>query len=176
MSRFAIALRASLRQLRFPREFRIPPPETESALLRDSERVLQELLRLHARAEPGQDDTGGSHERFLVQIATGLWRLQQRLIDPATGEPREDMRRAYRHFETVWDTLAEHGLEIQDHTGEGFDSGMALSVLSFEHDSAMTREIIRETVKPTIYLRNSCIQRGEVIVATPEEEGGEHRS
>jgi len=78
------------------------------------------------------------------------------------------MRRAYRHLESTWDALGEAGVEIQDHTNDRFDSGQSLKVLAFEPTEGVAEERVSETVKPTVYFKGSVIQRGEVIVATPQ--------
>ncbi len=157
---------ASVRQLRFPRSFRIRRPEEGTVLLEEADSLLSDLL---SAANAERPETAGSllPEQLLVRVATGLWRLRQRMIDPATGQPMDNSRRTYRHLEALWDTLAEFGVEIDDHDGEPFDSGMALVVLSYERDPAATREVVKETIKPTVYLHERCIQRGEVIVGTP---------
>jgi len=159
-------LLASTRQLLYPPQFRIPRLQAEATLLEEADGLLRNLLSVRTAEKPAREDAN-LQEELVVRVATGLWRLRQRMIDPATRQPKDEMRRAYRHLESLWDTLGEFGVEIQDHGGEAFDSGMALVVLSYEQDPAVTRETVKETVKPTIYLRERCIQRGEVIVASP---------
>jgi hypothetical protein len=90
------------------------------------------------------------------------------MLEPGTDRPLDEMRRAYRHLESVMDVAREAGLEIQDHTGAPFHSGMALQVLAFQPTPGVQREKVEETIKPTIYLNGTMIQMGEVIVATPE--------
>lgn len=158
-------LGASLRQLCFPRTFRIPRPQEETALLAEADSLFTELLR--AAPTERREDVAVLPDQLLARFATGLWRVRQRMIDPATGQPADDLRRTYRHVEALWDLLAEFGVEIQDHAGEPFDSGRALVVLSYEPDHSVTREVVKETVKPTVYLHDRCIQRGEVIVGSP---------
>jgi hypothetical protein len=107
--------------------------------------------------------------RLLGHIGTGLWRLRQRLLEPGSTQPREEMRRANRDLEGLWDTLAEAGVEILDHTGAPFDAGMSLKVIAFQPTPGIVREKVLETVKPTIYYKKQWIQMGEVIVAMPEK-------
>lgn len=120
-----------------------------------------------APSENGQ----GTHKnqvQFLVDLATGLWRMRQKMIEPKTGRPVEEMRRLYRHFESVWDTLSGAGVEIHGHTGEPFESGMALNVITFQPSAELQRELVLETIKPTVYLKNEMVQMGEVVVGVPE--------
>lgn len=166
-SRLISEIVASVRQLLHPPQFRIAPPPAEVALLEEAHRLLRELPEAPSSQETAVAQ-GDANEQLLARIATGLWRLRERMVDPATRQPKDEVRRAYRHLESLWDTLGEFGVEIQDHADEPFDSGMALIVLSYEHDPTASRETVKETVKPTVYLRERCIQRGEVIVASPE--------
>jgi hypothetical protein len=106
--------------------------------------------------------------RMIANVGTGLWRMRQKMVKPGTDEPLEEMRRVYRHFESVWDSIIQAGTDIQDHTDDLYGSGMTLRVVAFEPTVGVGREIIKETLKPTIYFRGRLIQMGEVIVATPE--------
>jgi hypothetical protein len=111
------------------------------------------------------------HTRFLAELGTCLWRLRESLARPRSGTPSEQMRWAYRHFESVWDVLMQAGVEVQDHTGALFDSGMALKVVAFQPTAGIERERVTETIRPSIYYKRGPIQMGEVIVATPEPPG-----
>jgi hypothetical protein len=119
---------------------------------------------------------------FLANLGTGLWRLRQRMLDPSTGQPLEEMRRAYRHFESVWDVLADAGIQIRDHKGEflperGFSG---LHVAAYQPTPGLKKERVIDTIKPTILIKRAeanqdvLIQIGEVIVGTPEDAGGSH--
>jgi hypothetical protein len=104
---------------------------------------------------------------MFASVGTGLWRLRRQLVQPDTNEPRDEMRRAYRHFEAVWDALTLAGIEIQDHTGAFFHPGMALAAILFQPSPGLIREQVLETVRPSVYLNGQLIQIGEVIVGTP---------
>jgi len=157
---------AGVRQLMFPQEFRIAavswPPNLEQLLTR---------LTRTAESPQIQPETGmGEQEvRLLADVGTGLWRLRQKMVKQGTTQPLDEMRRAYRHLESVWDALVQAGAEIQDHTDKPFDSGMSLKVVSFQPTPGLGRERVIETIKPTIYFKGKAIQMGEVIVGRPEK-------
>jgi hypothetical protein len=44
---------------------------------------------------------------------------------------------------------------------------MALKVISFEQTPGLSREEIKETIKPSIIWQGRLLQTGEVIVGTP---------
>ena len=106
---------------------------------------------------------------MLADIGTGLWRLRQKMVKPGTNLPLDEMRRPYRHLESVWDALVQAGAEIQDHTDKPFDPGMSLRVISYQPTPGVRRERVIETIKPTIYFKGKPIQMGEVIVGRPEK-------
>ena len=126
-----------------------------------------------ATAEEGQDLSGDSPRIFVkdvIDIATQAWRARSKMIDPLSGEPREEMKRVCRHVEAILSSLAVMGFELKDHTGDGFDYGLPLRVVGTQPTAGLTRETIIETLKPTIYWKNRIIQSGEVIVGTPAEQ------
>lgn len=160
---------AGLRQLRYPREIRISPvawPEDVAASLQQVAELVDRLAQPEPPGEAGHEEQC----RFLAQTGTGLWRLRQNMLRPGSDQPHEEMRRPFRHLQSVLDVLAAEGVTIQDHTDSLFDSGMSLQVIAFQPTPGIERERVAETIKPTIYLDGRMIQMGEVIVATPESE------
>lgn len=107
------------------------------------------------------------HIKTFAAIATHAWRAKERMVDPASGEPREGMDRLYRNIEGIYQALLEAGVEIKDYTGGIYDTGMALKALSFEPTPGISREQVKETVRPTVLYKGQIMQLGEVIVATP---------
>jgi len=154
---------SAIRQLRFPRQFRIaasPWPANLEPL----------LLRLEQAVRESQGLATGEREiRFIADIGTGIWRLKQKMVKPGTNQPIEEMQRPFRHLESVWDALTQEGAEIIDHTDKPFDPGMSLKVVSYQPTPGLGRERVIETIKPTIYFRGKPIQMGEVIVGRPEK-------
>lgn len=170
------SLVAGLRQLRYPAPFRIAEPPWPEGW----EEALARALAAPPPPAPRDATTPPAHAtvapevppapdpRWLADLGTGLWRLRQRMIEPGTDRPLDEMRRAFRHMESLLDVTREAGLEIQDHTGAPYHSGMTLVVLAFQPTPGVLRDKVDETIKPTIYHNGTMIQVGEVIVATPE--------
>jgi hypothetical protein len=152
--------RAGLRQLLYPKEFRIPPPVWPAGM-------LEQLGEVAALLQKPRAEFGGIGPKALSNLGTGLWRLRGRMIQPDSGRPHAGMERAYRHFESVWDALHNEGVKILDHTNEPFEPGRALEVMSFQPTPGLSRDVILQTIKPTIYFRDKLMQTGEVIVGTP---------
>lgn len=159
-------LLGSIRQWRYPKEFRIPTPTLARQARQDLTNLVNRLTTPTSRA-PSADGLGSP--KLVVEVATALWRLREKLVQPGTDQPREEMRSAYRYFESAWNTLTEAGLEILGHDGESYHAGMALEVLAFQPTPGIARQIITETTKPSIYYQGHLLQMGVVIVGIPEQ-------
>jgi hypothetical protein len=152
----------------FANEFRILAVEWPPNLVPLLTRLVRSTETTQPLPEPGM---GEQELRLLADVGTGLWRLRQKMVKPGTTQPLDEMRRPYRHLESVWDALTQAGAEIQDHTDKPFDPGMSLKVVSFQPTPGLGRERVIETIKPTIYFKGKAIQMGEVIVGRPEKPG-----
>ena len=108
-----------------------------------------------------------SFVKAFATIATNAWRAETKMVDPETGEAKEEMKRVYRHIEAIIEALKQVGVETIDPEGRVYDSGMALKVVSFEPTSGLSNEEIKETIKPSVAWQGRLIQIGEVIVGTP---------
>lgn len=104
--------------------------------------------------------------RFLSTLCTRLWHFERQLERVAQNEPSESHDRLVRRFESVTEALRESDIEILDHDGQPYDSGLTLTVLQYEPREDLKRETIIETVKPSLRVRGILIP-GEVIVGQP---------
>jgi hypothetical protein len=151
------------RQFSFPGPFRIEPEAIPEQMQGALERLAQ---------GKGLGATPEESAKLLVGLATELFRLRQKMVKPGTSEPPEEMRRAWRHLETMWDLFRQAEYEIQDLTGKRFEIGLELTVVAYQPTPGIDRETIIETLRPSIYHRGLQIQRGEVVVGKPESPGG----
>ena len=152
-----------------PDEFKIPDVEFP-----DGKRVIETVLRIQQAMLVATN--GGGEVRNAVpanvvkgmaDIATNVWKAKTKMIDSGSGEVRDEMKRVYRHIESVLESLHEMGLEVKDHTGDAFDYGLPLKVITTQPTQGISRECVIETIKPTIYWQQQIIQMGEVVIATP---------
>ncbi len=153
----------TLRQLQHPKEFRIEAAELWSGVA-----ALLEALNQPVVSSARVPDANGAQARMMADVGTGLWRLRQKMLKPGSTQPLEEMRKPYRHLESVWDALGQAGVEIHDYTDRPFDQGLSLKVIAYQPTPGLSRQRIIETIKPSIYLRGDMLQIGEVIVGTPE--------
>jgi hypothetical protein len=152
-----------------PDEFKIP-----AASWQDVEAAVEALTGRFATQPAGE---GGAVEyrpvippvvvKGMADIATNAWKAKGKMLDATTGEVRDEMKRVYRHIEGVLESLQAMGLDVKDHTGDAFDYGLPLKVITTQPTQGITRESVIETIKPTIYWQQQMIQTGEVVIATP---------
>ena len=161
-----MSIMASLRQLRYPKEFRIAAPRWP-----DLSKTLDDLVNLLESSEYSNKagfEEGNESLNLLIELGTVIWRLRLRLT--REGEVNDKIDRTFRDLESAWDTLRQGGIEVRDHTGEEYDGGMALKVLAFQPMTGFTGDKIIQTIKPTIYHNNKLVQKGEVMVGVPEKD------
>jgi hypothetical protein len=153
-----------------PDDFKIPSPQWP-----DEKRVI-DALKTQIKSILSSHRDGGASVRYAVpekmikaiaDLATNAWKAKAKMVDSASGEARDDMKRVYRHIEGMFESFQEMGLEIKDHTGEIFDYGLPLKVVTTQPTPGITKERVIETLKPTIYWQEQIIQLGEVVIATP---------
>lgn len=153
-----------------PDPFKIPAPQWP-----DESKMIEALASQMAAAMTRQ--AGATSEvryevpplfvKGMLDIATNVWKAKCKMLDSATGEVRDEMKRVYRHVDSALETLGQLGFELKDHTGSAFDYGMPLKVVTTQQAQGITRETVIETLRPTIYYQNKIIQMGEVVVGTP---------
>jgi len=163
-------MRSFLRQLRQPREFRINPQPLSPEVLAEIKELIAHIpTAVPAQSRPGPEQGSSEGVALLAAVGVGLWRIRKKLVDPATGQPPEPMRRAFRHLDALWNTLSDSGFQIQDHTGEMIPRGGSLSIkiIAFQPTPGTSRDYVLETIKPSLIYRGQLVQMAEVVVATP---------
>lgn len=158
---------AGFRQWCFPRPFRIPAPDWPAPLLLAVERALMGQPIAPVSAQPAASADADFY-KLIAELATGIWRIRRKFEAAKNDDGTELLRSMGRYLESTWDSLQAGGVEVRDDTGERYVAGMALHVLAFQPMPGCKQDRIHETIKPSIYYKDKLIQRGEVIVTTPE--------
>lgn len=109
-----------------------------------------------------------SFQKLIADIATAVWRMRDKFKMVNIDDLPDEITKANRHLESIWDTLISAKVEIRDHTNEKYVPGMALKVIAFQPTSSVQTEKIAETIKPSVFYKDTLIQVGEVIVATSD--------
>ncbi|MCK9588335.1 MAG: hypothetical protein M0Q93_03100 [Terrimicrobiaceae bacterium] len=159
--------------MKLPDNLRIDPlPLPESADLANEiakkvQTALQGLI-------PGTAPIPENVVKALISNATNIWRIRSRITVSETSETKQevsqdDLKKLSRYVESIVESLASIGIEIKDRTGEPFDYGLPEKVIAAEPQTGISKELVRETIRPTIYWGNQIVQQGEVVIATPIE-------
>jgi hypothetical protein len=161
--------------MKIPKDLRIDPAEWP-----DLGELVREVANLiHDEATPTAMSGTRTVERLpddvakaLVVMATNAWRIRVRLTDSNSGEPRDEvgkneLKKINRYVEAIFEVLTGIGMEVKDRTGEAFDYGLPEKVVTAHAQPGLTKEMIIETLRPTIYWRSQIAQQGEVVIGTP---------
>lgn len=109
--------------------------------------------------------------RAFVVLGTELWRARGKLPRGGDGLGEGADARALRQVESSLDkmgaALETLGLRHDDPTGRTWDERDPMKVLVFEETAGLSRAQVVEVVKPTLYLGESLLAAGEVVVGVP---------
>lgn len=158
------------RQRRFPPEFRIPEPGDLPATEAPTPEPAPEPAPKPLREPEKEPDRKPSDldDGTVADVATDLWRVLKRFGDSSGGEVPKAQRMATRNLTAMSDRLSAAGVRAQDHDGMPWDPGMSLKAIAYEPRPNLDQETVVETVRPTVYRGEQCIQFGHVIVGVPE--------
>jgi len=108
-----------------------------------------------------------AYPKALVSIANNLWRAKKRVLDPVSGEVREEMKRVDRHLDAIRRDLEGIGLVVRDHTNEVYDEGQPMMVIATKPTAGLDKKRVSETLLPSIFWNGHLVQNGEIEIATP---------
>jgi len=184
----------TIRQWRFPKEFRIAALDAVFDLQEEDADAPTTAGNVPPRtgaptatvdAPPAEEVSAAADAstagRFLAEMATCLWYLKTKHFkrdwdDDGTQAHGDDddprIRRAMSRLNRGIDALKRSGIEVYDPTNKRYPQGGEgmMRPIQFEPRAGLTVEIVTDTVAPVVFCGNRLIQRGEVFVAVPKEE------
>jgi hypothetical protein len=163
--------------MEIPKDLKLLPPLERPDVGEFAREIAKHLQGVRPAVAPGSTIVEVIPEnvaKALIATATNVWRIRSRISDSSTHELKEeitkdDLRKLSRYVDSIIESFAGVGIEIKDRTGEAFDYGLPEKVVTAEPQAGLTKEIIVETIRPTIYWKNQIAQQGEVVIATPLE-------
>jgi hypothetical protein len=102
----------------------------------------------------------------IVELAIEVWRINNRVMKAATGLTDIQKRGLDSSLQKFVKFLDHYDVKIVDHTGEKYNEGMNVEVLSFEKDPNVKVSTIKETIEPSITCKGHVIKKGKIIVIT----------
>lgn len=103
------------------------------------------------------------------EIAIHAWRMERRMTDRVTKEVKEEHKTMHRSVAGILEALTGMGFTLRDREGEFYDYGLPEKVVAAEKRAGISREMVAETIRPTIYFADQLVKPGEVVIAVPEE-------
>jgi hypothetical protein len=100
----------------------------------------------------------------LAEMATDVWRIEKRLenIKPHISESQvKSFENSIIRLKRV---LSKSDIEILDYSGQKYNQGLNVDILTVEKDPSVFTPYIREMVEPAILCRGTIIKRGKIIV------------
>lgn len=102
----------------------------------------------------------------LANIATSAWTIRRKAQQRASDA---DAGFLSVHIDSIFDALRQIGVEIAVYSDQPYMPGLDVEILVFQPSTTVEKDTITATVRPAVLLRGQIIQRGQVIVSTPEE-------
>lgn len=102
----------------------------------------------------------------LVELATEIWRIEQRLAKSADSLPEIQKKGLENSVHKLKAYLDKYDVEIVDYTDKKFNDGLNLDVLSVEKDSTIEVPFVKETVEPSIICKGQVVKKAKIILVT----------
>ena len=119
---------------------------------------------------PGRDAVVAEQLRKIdlssvIDVAIEVWRLQDRVNKLQTAAGRKDPSIAFS-IDKIQHILKEIGIEAREYTGQTYNEGMSLDVLTFDYPAGEKpiSRIVQETVSPAIFFDGRLHKMAQVIV------------
>jgi hypothetical protein len=106
----------------------------------------------------------------VIDLAIEVWRLQDRVKRLQSTTGREDPSIAFS-IDKIQHVLREIGIEAREYTGQTYNEGMSLDVLTFDYpvgEKPVSR-VVQETVSPAIFFDGKLHKMAQVIVGKAGE-------
>jgi len=135
---------------------------------RDRNDISLQLAKLHAEIQndikmfvapnfinlsPNTDD--------LIRFAVEIWRLDKKITKVTSSIPENQQKSLENPVEKMKKYLEKYDISIVDYTGQKFNDGLNLDVLSGKVDN---ESIIQETVEPTIMYRGQVVKKAKITL------------
>lgn len=102
----------------------------------------------------------------LVDLATEVWRIEQRLRKVTDILPENQKKGLENSVSKLKRFISNYDIEIVDYTNQKFNDGLNLDVLSVEKDSAVVTPTVKETVEPTILVKGQVVKKAKIILVS----------
>jgi len=100
----------------------------------------------------------------IADLAIELWRLDKRLVKAEEKLSDDENKALHNSVGKIRRFVHRSDIEVTDYTGQAFNEGMNLDILSSEKDSELKQSIIYETHEPAVTHKGILIRKAKVII------------
>lgn len=104
----------------------------------------------------------------IIELAIETWRMEQRLGKVTSILPENQKRGMENSLTKFKRFLEKYDIEVVDYTGQKYNEGLNIEILSVEKDPLVTERTIKETVEPSIISKGRVIKRAKVVLVSNE--------
>lgn len=97
------------------------------------------------------------------------WRADRRMRDRGSTEIKDEHRMIHRSIAGILDSLEALGFHLKDREGEPYDYGLPEKVVAAEKRSGLSRELVAETIRPSLFYHDQLLREGEIVIAVPDD-------
>lgn len=96
-----------------------------------------------------------------IQFAIEIWRLEQSVFKMDEAFSENQKKKFINSVEKMKRYLEKYDITIIDYTGQKFNDGLNLDILSGKINN---ESVIQETIEPTIMYRGQVIKKAKIIL------------
>lgn len=102
-------------------------------------------------------------------VAIHTWRMHRRMTDRVTKEVKEEHKTMHRSVAGILEALTGLGFTVRDREGDFYDYGLPEKVVAAEKRAGISREMVVETIRPSVFYGDQLLKPGEIVIAVPED-------
>lgn len=100
----------------------------------------------------------------LIELAIEVWRIEKRLAKAAESLT-DDQNKAFENSTTkLRRILDKNDITFADYTGQKYNDGLNLDILSMDKDPSITESVIKETHEPAVLHKGKVVKKAKVVV------------
>lgn len=105
--------------------------------------------------------------KSLIGIAIEVWRISNKVELLKNDVAKDKIISLENSSRKLSQHLNEYDVEIIDHSGEKYNEGMNLEVLSVDKDPSIKEALVKEVVEPTVMIKGQVVSKAKVIIVKP---------
>lgn len=100
----------------------------------------------------------------IADLAIELWRLDKRLIKIENKLSADENKALHNSVDKIKRFVQRSDIEVTDYTGQTYNEGMNLDILSSEKDPELKQSIIYGTHEPAVTHKGILLRKAKVII------------